>query len=123
MTKRYPLGSALGSGDSGNSCDFEGAPLRVLEAAYGSDNLGRHGDEGLGNGRARGDVLGGDVDHLDFAFAGVMGKLGHGSTLRYVFAKKDVDGFACLQFFAVGGDDEEAIGVRERGDVTRALPR
>jgi len=77
MTKRYPLGSAFGGGNSSDTSDFERISLWILEFANGGEDCGLHFDEGLGFGGAGGDGLGGDVNHLHIAAFGVMGQFGH----------------------------------------------
>src|SRR5882757_4447066 len=80
MTKRYPLGSAFGGGDSGDAGDFEGIAFGVPEAADGGYYAGLHFYEGVGLGGAGGDLLGGDVDHSDFAAFAVVGEFWHQDT-------------------------------------------
>src|SRR5215475_6678656 len=42
--------------------------------------------------------------------------------LEDIAAGENLDGVAGLEGLAVGGDDEEAVGLRECGDVARTLP-
>src|SRR6267154_961593 len=80
MTKRYPLGGAFGSGDSSDAGDFEGIALGIFEAADGGYHPGLHFYEGVGFGGAGADLLGGDVDHLDFDAFAVVGEFWHQDT-------------------------------------------
>src|SRR6266481_4099855 len=82
MTKRYPLGGAFGGSDSGDASDFEGIAFGIFEAADGGYDAGLHFYESVGFGGAGGDLLGGDVDHLDFAAFAVVGEFWHRFTLR-----------------------------------------
>lgn len=75
VTKRYPLRSALGSSDAGDAGDLQRIALGILEAANGADHPGRHADKGVGDGGARSDGFGRDVDHVDFAALGVVRQL------------------------------------------------
>jgi hypothetical protein len=81
VTKRYPLRGALGSGDAGNAGDLQRTALGILEAANRADYAGRHANKGVGDGGARGDGFGRDVDHVNFAAFGVVRELGQ-LTLR-----------------------------------------
>jgi len=83
MTKRYPLGGALGGGDSGNAGDFEGIAFRVLQAADGVKDGRLHSYEAMGNRRPGGDGFCGDVNHLNFAAGGVVGQFGHSRSLAH----------------------------------------
>jgi hypothetical protein len=76
VTKRYPLRSALGSGDAGDASDLQRIALGIFEAANGADHTGRHADKGVGDGGARSDGFARDVDHVDFAALGVVRQLG-----------------------------------------------
>src|SRR5262249_49750265 len=77
MTKRYPLGGALGGGDSSDTGDFEGIALGVFEAPDCAQDGRLHFDETLGDGGAGGDRFCRDIDHLDFAASGIVGQFGH----------------------------------------------
>src|SRR5262252_7083906 len=78
MTKRYPLGSALGGRDSGDAGGFEGVAFGIFELADGGDDPRRHIDEGVGGSSAVGDGFACHVHHSGFAASVVMGEFGHG---------------------------------------------
>jgi hypothetical protein len=77
MTKRYPLGGALGSRNAGDPGNLKGIALGIFQAANGTQDAGRHADEGVSDGGAGGDGFGGNVDHTDFAARGVVREFWH----------------------------------------------
>ena len=78
MTKRYPLRGTFRGGNAGDPGDFERAAFGVFQAANRAHYAGGHFDQGLGYSGAGGHLLGGDVNHVDFARFAVMGEFGHG---------------------------------------------
>ena len=79
MTKRYPLRSAFGGGDSGDTGDFQGVTLGISQAFYGADDGGGHFYEAAGDGGAGGYSFGGDVYHFNVSGRVVMRELFHGA--------------------------------------------
>jgi hypothetical protein len=78
MTKRYPLRGAFCGCNSSDTRDFEGVALGIFEASDCSDYARFHFYEGMGFCGARGDLFGGDVDHLHFAAFSVVRESWHG---------------------------------------------
>src|SRR5580765_179802 len=77
MTKRYPLGGALGSQDAGDAGDFKRIALGIFEFADPGQDARRHFDEGVGDCGAMGVGLGGDLHHTGFAASVVLREFGH----------------------------------------------
>jgi hypothetical protein len=77
VTKRYPLRGAFGSGDARDAGDLQRIALGILEAANRANHPRRHANKSVGDGGARGDGFGRDVDHVNFTAFAVVRKLGH----------------------------------------------
>src|SRR5262249_15994275 len=117
MTKRYPLGGALGGSNSSDSSHLQGVAFGVLQAANGPEHAWTHVDEGFRDRDARGERLGRYIDHSDFPPGRIVRELTHASSLRYVLAEQYAHGFSGLEFVAIAWNDQEAVCLGQGHDI------
>src|SRR5437870_940426 len=82
MTKRYPLGSAFGCGDSGNASDLEGVALGRFAPAHLLERQRANTHEAVSAGLAQRRSFGADVHHGHFRAPAEMGKFFHNRPRR-----------------------------------------
>src|SRR5260370_3564750 len=82
MTKRYPLGSAFGGGNSGNPGDLQGVALGRFAAAHLRERGASDAYESMRGGLPHSGGLGADVHHGHFCALAKMGEFSHSRPRR-----------------------------------------